>query len=85
MLCVQLLSRLLSFFFFFAALHSLQGFPGGSDGKESTCSVGDTGLIPGSGRSLGEDMGNLPSILAWRIPWTEEPGGSMGSQSIRHD
>ena len=28
-----------------------------------------------------------PSILAWRIPWTEEPGGlqSMGSQRVRHD
>ena len=28
-----------------------------------------------------------PSILGWRIPWTEEPGGlpSMGSQRIRHD
>ena len=30
------------------------GFPGGSDGKESTCNVGDLGLIPGLGRSPGE-------------------------------
>ena len=30
------------------------GFPGGSDGKVSACNVGDLGLIPGSGRSLGE-------------------------------
>ena len=30
------------------------GFPGGSHGKESACSVGDMGLIPGLGRSLGE-------------------------------
>ena len=30
------------------------GFPGGSDGKESTCNVGDPGSIPGSGRSPGE-------------------------------
>ena len=30
------------------------GFPGGSDGKESTCNVGDLGLIPGLGRSSGE-------------------------------
>ena len=29
------------------------GFPGGSDGKESTCNAGDLGLIPGSGRSPG--------------------------------
>jgi len=31
-----------------------EGFPGGSDGKESTCNGGDLGLIPGSGRSPGE-------------------------------
>ena len=30
------------------------GFPGGSDGKESACNVGDLGLIPGLGRSPGE-------------------------------
>ena len=33
------------------------GFPGGSDGKESACSVGDPGLIPGLGRSPGEGNG----------------------------
>ena len=33
------------------------GFPGGSDGKESACNAGDPGLIPGSGRSLGEGNG----------------------------
>ena len=33
------------------------GFPGGSDGKESPCSAGDTGLIPGSGRFPGEGNG----------------------------
>ena len=57
-----------------------QGFHGGSDNKESACNVGDTGSIPGSGRSPAERNGNHPSILAWRIPWTEEPGGlqSMG-------
>ena len=33
------------------------GFPGVSDGKEYTCSVGDQGLIPGSGRSTGEENG----------------------------
>ena len=37
--------------------HSL-GFPGGSAGKESTCNVGDPGLIPGLGRSPGEGNGN---------------------------
>ena len=33
------------------------GFPGGSDGKESTCNAGDLGLIPGLGRSSGEGNG----------------------------
>ena len=32
--------------------------PGSSDGKESSCNVGDPGLVPGSGRSPGEDNGN---------------------------
>ena len=34
-----------------------------------------------------KDMATHSSILAWRIPWTEEPGGlqSMGSQRVRHD
>ena len=35
-----------------------EGFPGGSDGKESACNAGDQGLIPGSGRSPGEGNGN---------------------------
>ena len=34
------------------------GFPGGSDGKESDCNVGDLGLIPELGRSLGGEHGN---------------------------
>ena len=34
------------------------GFPGGSDGKESACSKGDLGLIPGLGRTPGEGNGN---------------------------
>ena len=35
---------------------------------------------------LEEEMATQSSILAWRIPWTEEPGGlqSMGSQRVRH-
>ena len=34
------------------------GFPGGSDGKDSTCNAGDLGSTPGSGRSAGEGNGN---------------------------
>ena len=36
----------------------LAGFPSGSDGKESACSAGDLGSIPGSGRSPGKGNGN---------------------------
>ena len=62
-------------------------FPGGYIGKESTCNAGDLGSIPGSGRSPEEGNGIRSSILAWRIPWTEEPGGlqSRGSQRASHD
>ena len=103
------------------------GFPGTSVGKESACNAGNSGSIPGSGRSPGEGTGyplhcsqaslvgqaveNQPamwetwvrslgwkdplekgtathsSVLAWRIPWTEEPGGlqSLGQQRVGHD
>ena len=49
--------------------------------------VRDTGLIPGWGRSPGGKNATLSSILAWRIPWTEEPGGlqSKGSQRVGHN
>jgi len=52
----------------------LSGFPSGSDGKEFACNAGDLGSISGLGRSPGERNGYPSSILAWRIPWTEEPG-----------
>ena len=62
-------------------------FPDGSEGKVSACNAGDSGSIPGLGRSPGEGMATHSSILAWKIPWTEEPGRlqSMGSQRVRHD
>ena len=40
----------------------------GSNGKESTCSMGDLALIPGLGRSPGGGHATYSSILAWRIP-----------------
>ena len=101
------------------------GFPDNSVGKESTCSAGDPGSIPGSGRSaaegigyplqysslvaqlvknplamqetwvrslgwedpLEEGMATHSSVLAWRIPWTQEPGGpqSIGLQRAGQD
>ena len=44
------------------------GFPHRSVGKESACSAGDPGSIPGLGRSLEKEMANHPNILAWEIP-----------------
>jgi len=63
------------------------GFPGGSGNKESSCNVGDLGLIPRFGRSPGEGNGTHFSTVAWRIPWTEEPGRlqSMGLQRVGYD
>ena len=45
--------------------------------------AGDTGSIPGWGRPPEEEVATHSSVLAWRIPWTEEPGGlhSTGRQS----
>ena len=51
------------------------GFPSGSMVKNLPPNAGDRGLIPGSGRSPGEEMVIYFSILAWEIPWTEEPDG----------
>ena len=67
------------------------GFPGGSVGKESTCNAGNAGDL-----SLTPWVGKVPwrrewqthsSILAWRIPWTEEPGRlkPIVSHRVRHN
>ena len=55
--------------------------------KTLPSNAGSLDLIPGSGRSPGEGNDNHSSILAWRIPWTEEPGGiqSMRSKRVRHN
>ena len=47
----------------------------------------DAGSIPGSGDPLDKEMATLSSILAWKTPWTEEPGGlqSKGLQRAGHD
>ena len=49
--------------------------------------VGDPGSIPGLGRSLEKEMATHSSILAWKIPWMEEPGRlwSMGPLRVGHD
>ena len=47
----------------------------------------DMGLILSSGRSPEKKMATHSNVLAWEIPWTEDPGGlhSMGSQRVRHN
>ena len=62
-------------------------FPDGSDGKQSACDAGDLDSIPGWEDPLEKEIETPSSILAWRIPWTEEPGGlqSMGSHRVGHD
>ena len=71
-------------------VYIVKGFPDGSEGKESVCNAGDTGdaaSIPGLRDPLEEEMAPHSSILAWEIPWTEEPGGlqSLGSQRVGHN
>ena len=63
---------------------SSTGCPCGSAGAYNE---GDMGSTSGSGRSLEEGIAIQSSILAWEIPWTEEPGGlqSIGSQRVVHD
>ena len=64
------------------------GFPSGSDSKESACSAGDLGLIPGLGRSPGGEHCN-----PFQHSCLENPHGqrslagynSMGLQRVRHD
>ena len=65
-------------------------FPGNASGKQFTCNAGDardSGSIVGREETLEEEMPAQSSILAWRIPWTKEPGGlqSTRSQRIRHN
>ena len=57
-------------------------FPGGIDGKESPYNVGDMGWSMDWEDLLEEGMTTYSSILAWRIPWTEDPGKL---QSIGHN
>ena len=56
---------------------------GDSDGKKATCSAGDQ--VPSLGREdpLEKGMATHSSILAWRIPWTEEPGGLQSTRLQR--
>ena len=63
------------------------GLPCSANGKESACSAGDRVRSLGWEDPLEKVMAIHSSILAWRIPWTEKPGGlqSVGSQRVGHD
>ena len=68
-------------------LVSKVSFPAGSDGKESTCSAGDLGSIPGSGRSPGEGNGNplqYPCLVNSTDRGTWQPT-VRGVTKSRHD
>jgi len=63
---------------------NIWGFSGGSDGKAPLPAMLETWVqYLGQEDPLQKDMATHSSTLAWKIPWTEEPGGlqSMGSQS----
>ena len=66
------------------------GFPAGASGKELACQCRRQkrrGFDPWVGATLWRRAWQLSRNLAWRIPWTEEPGGlqSIGSHRVRHD
>ena len=73
--------------FHFHFSHFLLASQVGFSGKKCACQAGDTGLIPGSGRSPEEGNGNPLQHSCLEIPQTEEPGGlqSIGSQRVGHN
>ena len=83
--CLVNISQMNSLFFLGGLKCCEFGLPRWLGGNESVCSAGDArdeGSVPGLERASGEGNGNHSSVLAWRIPWTEEPGGL---QRVKHD
>ena len=71
-------------------MQEIKGFPQWLGGKESACNQEPQEMQVwslGQKDSLEEGIATHSSILAWRIPWTEEPGGlqSVGSQRVGHN
>ena len=82
--------KIFTFFHFLKSSTVLFVLPQWLSGKESACNAGDAGdvgSIPRSRRSPGEGKAIHSSILAWRMPWTEELSRlqSMALQRVRHD
>ena len=72
------------FILFFALVLVLVGFSGSSDNKESASAMQETQVrYLGWEDSLEEGMATHSSILSWRIPQTEEPGGLRSTRSQR--
>ena len=76
----ELIAFYLCFIYIYYKLY-WQGFPGGSDGKESAWNVGDPGLISGSGRVPGEGTGNPLQYSCLENPMDRGAWWIMGSQS----
>ena len=65
----------------------MYGFPGGTAVKNPPADTGDLSWIPDQEDPLEKEMATRSSIPAWKIPWTEEPGGlqCLGLQRVGHD
>ena len=65
----------------------MEGFLGGTVVMNPLASAGDMDLTPGWEDPLEKELETHSSVLAWKIPWTEEPGQlqSMGWQRVGHD
>ena len=72
-----LANKLVYHIFLNTAINRRQYFPGESDSKKSACNAGDLGLILDQEDPPEKGMAIHSSILAWIIPWTEEPGGLL--------
>ena len=77
---------------FFSIIYILEiyismGFPGSSVVKDTSANARDVSSIPGSEDALEEEIATHSSILAWKISWTEKPGGlqSMGLRRVGHN
>ena len=65
-----------------------RGFPSGEVVKNPPANAGDVGSIPELGRFLEKEIVTHSSVPAWKVPWTEEPGGLQsihGGHKKRHD